>query len=76
MIHRKGAKSSNPPSACYICTRMVDLGTTKQMMAHGVRCQYAGAGMRGHITQFPPELKKTMESPEFLQQFKYTRAVY
>ena len=49
VIQRKGPNSSHPPSACYICSKMLSLGTTKQMVDHGVRCQWAGVSMRGHI---------------------------
>ena len=38
VIQRKGVGSSNPPGACYICARMVSLGTTEQMVQFGVRC--------------------------------------
>ena len=72
VILRKGVGSDHPPSACKICARMISLGSTEKMIENGIRCQWAGIEMRGHITNWPAELKKTMEDPEFLQKFKHT----
>ena len=49
MINRKGPNSSEPPSPCKNCTRMISLGTTDMMIRYGVFCRYAGGTMKGHI---------------------------
>ena len=49
MINRKGPNSSEPPSPCKNCTRMIPLGTTELLMKYGVFCRYAGSSMKGHI---------------------------
>ena len=49
MINRKGPNSSELPSPCKNCTRMISLGTTDMMIRYGVFCRYAGGTMKGHI---------------------------
>ena len=41
VIQRGGVYSSNPPGACFYCSGMLKLGSSKLLIEYGQRCQYA-----------------------------------
>lgn len=73
MVPRQGPRSANPPGPCMWCERMIQLGSTKQLAEHGLRCRWAGQGRRGHIQTYPPALRAIIESEDFSQQLRESR---
>ena len=71
-VPRRGSKSNDPPGSCMFCQSMIELGSTALMLQYGVRCQHGGQFKRGHIEEYPKELKETLESEEFKSEFNRT----
>jgi hypothetical protein len=75
----RGVVVRKPPAAngpCMFCEKMLNLGSSDRMILEDTRCRWAGEGRRGHIQQFPPELKTTIDANDFLTKMKEHRVVY
>ena len=75
----RGVVVRRPPAAngpCMFCEKMLNLGCTDRMILEDARCKWAGEGRRGHIQQYPPELKATIDSEAFLAKMRDHRVVY